>query len=93
MGARSRFETWRCCWCSRLCARCFPRKWQLRILQTLSPYTLALAVSLVYSMGLANVLFPDSEQLTAGFYAGAAMLVLLVLVNSQVKRAPPPPET
>jgi drug/metabolite transporter (DMT)-like permease len=70
-----------------------PWQWSLRILQTLSPYTVALAVSLepVYSMGLAYVLFPDSEQLTGRFYLGAAMLVLLVLVNSQLKRSPPEP--
>ncbi len=75
-----------------------PWQWSLRILKTLSPYTMALAVSLepVYSMGLAYVLFPDSEQLTWRFYAGAAVLVLLVLMNSQLKRvtpAPPPIET
>lgn len=68
-----------------------PWQWSLRVLETLSPYTLALAVSLepVYSMVLAYFLFPDSEQLTLRFYAGAAMLVVLVLANSRVKRAAP----
>jgi len=69
-----------------------PWQWSLRILKTLSPYTLALAVSLepVYSMGLAYLLFPDSEQLNWRFYAGAAVLVLLVLANSRLKRVAPP---
>ncbi len=68
-----------------------PWQWSLRILKTLSPYTLALAVSLepVYSMALAYVLFPDSEQLTGRFYLGAAVLVLLVLMNSRMKRTAP----
>ncbi len=69
-----------------------PWQWNLRILKTLSPYTVALAVSLepVYSMGLAYVLFPDSEQLHWRFYLGAVVLLGLVLVNSQMKRAPAP---
>ncbi len=70
-----------------------PWQWSLRVLQTLSPYTIALAVSLepVYSMGLAYVLFPSSEQLTWRFYVGAALLVVLVVVNSQLKRGRPAP--
>ena len=38
-----------------------PWMWSLRVLRTLSPYTMALAVSLepVYSMALAYLLFPD----------------------------------
>jgi len=65
-----------------------PWLWSLRVLKTLSPYTLALAVNLepVYAMVLAYFLFPGSEQLTWRFYAGAALLVGLVAANSWLKR-------
>ncbi|GMU60125.1 MAG: permease [Myxococcaceae bacterium] len=67
-----------------------PWLWSLRVLKTLSPYTLALAVTLepVYAMGLAYFFFPGAEQLTWRFYAGSAVLVALVAANSWLKRAP-----
>jgi drug/metabolite transporter (DMT)-like permease len=67
-----------------------PWLWSLRVLKTLSPYSLALAVNLepVYAMVLAYVLFPGSEQLTWRFYGGAAVLVGLVAANTWLKRAP-----
>lgn len=66
----------------------FPWLASLRILETLSPYTLALAVTLepVYSLVLAYVLFPGEEQLTWRFYSGAAALLSLVLLNAWLKR-------
>jgi drug/metabolite transporter (DMT)-like permease len=66
----------------------FPWLATMRILETLSPYTLALAVTLepVYSLVLAWVLFPGEEQLTWRFYAGAAALLSLVLLNAWIKR-------
>lgn len=65
-----------------------PWLWTFRILQTLSPYTLALAVSLetVYAMTLAWFIFPGSEQLTWRFYAGASVLLALVAANTWLKR-------
>lgn len=65
-----------------------PWQWSLRVLKTLSPYTVALAVALepVYSMALAYVMFPDAEQLTWRFYAGAAVLLALVGLNGWLKR-------
>lgn len=67
-----------------------PWLWSLRVLKTLSPYTLALAVNLepVYAMGLAYFLFPGEEQLTWRFYGGAGVLVGLVAMNTWLKRAP-----
>jgi len=67
-----------------------PWLWSLRVLKTLSPYTLALAVNLepVYAMVLAYVLFPGAEQLTWRFYGGAGVLVALVAANTWLKRAP-----
>ncbi len=61
-----------------------PWLWSLRVLQTLQPYALALAVSLepVYAMGLALLLFTDAEALTWRFYAGTAVLLVLVALNT-----------
>jgi drug/metabolite transporter (DMT)-like permease len=65
-----------------------PWLWNLRVLKTLSPYALALAVSLepVYSMALAWFIFPNAEQLTWRFYAGSSVLIALVAVNTWLRR-------
>jgi drug/metabolite transporter (DMT)-like permease len=65
-----------------------PWLWNLRVLKTLSPYALALAVSLepVYSMVLAWFIFPDAEQLTWRFYVGGGVLLALVAFNTWRKR-------
>jgi drug/metabolite transporter (DMT)-like permease len=67
----------------------FPWLASLKVLETLSPYTLALAVTLepVYAMGLAYILFPSEEQLTWRFYGGAAGLLGLVVLNAWLKRS------
>ncbi len=64
-----------------------PWMWTLRILKTLTPYTLALAVSLepVYSIFFAYLLWPDEERLTWRFYAGTLALFALVTVNAALK--------
>lgn len=61
-----------------------PWLWSLRVLQTLPPYAVALAVSLepVYAMTLAWFIFPDAEQLTWRFYTGCAVLLGLVAFNT-----------
>lgn len=66
----------------------FPWLASLRVLETLSPYTVALAVTLepVYSLVVAWFLFPGEEQLTWRFYTGAAGLVALVVLNAWLKR-------
>lgn len=66
-----------------------PWMWSLRVLQTLAPYAMALAVSLepAYAMGLAWFLFPDAEQLTWRFYLGVVVLLGLVVLNTWRKRA------
>ena len=67
-----------------------PWLWSLRVLQTLTPYAMALAVSLepVYAMGLAWFIFPHAEQLTWRFYTGVVVLLALVAFNTWRKRAP-----
>lgn len=74
-----------------------PWLWSLRVLKTLSPFTVALSVSLepVYSLALAYLVFPTEERLTARFYVGAAALGGLVVLHAWVKRREPltrPPE-
>lgn len=66
-----------------------PWMWSLRVLQTLTPYAMALAVSLepVYAMVLAWFIFPHAEQLTWRFYAGVVVLLGLVVLNTRRKRA------
>lgn len=65
-----------------------PWQWSLRVVQTLSPYTIAMVVALepVYSMGLSFLLFPQTEVLGARFYVGAGVLVALVVLNTALKR-------
>ena len=66
-----------------------PWMWSLRVLQTLPPYAMALAVSLepVYAMGLAWFIFPGAEQLTWRFYVGTLVLLALVVLNTIRKRS------
>lgn len=66
-----------------------PWLWSLRILKTLSPYTVAISVSLepVYSILFAFLLWPTEERLTLRFYVGAGLLIALVIVNGAL-RAP-----
>jgi drug/metabolite transporter (DMT)-like permease len=73
-------------WLAILAVGCtvLPWLWSLRVLLTLTPYALALAVSLepVYAMALAWLIFPDAEQLTWRFYMGGGVLISLVAFNT-----------
>lgn len=73
-------------WLTILAVACtvFPWLWSLRVLRTVGPFAVALAVNLepVYSLLLAYVLFPDTERLSLGFYLGAGLLLMLVAVHS-----------
>lgn len=64
-----------------------PWLWSLRVLKTLSPYTVAISVSLepVYSILFAFLLWPHEERLTARFYIGGSVLISLVFVNGALK--------
>ena len=55
----------------------------IHVLRTLSPFTVAVSVNLepVYALIIAALVFPDDKPLTARFYAGAAVLLGLVIVN------------
>ncbi|HEY4239237.1 MAG TPA: EamA family transporter [Kofleriaceae bacterium] len=77
-------------WLVALALACtvLPQLWALRVLRVLSPFTLAVAVTLepVYSIALAVVLFPETEPLGWRFLTGAAVLLGLVALNAYLKR-------
>jgi drug/metabolite transporter (DMT)-like permease len=64
-----------------------PWLWSLRVLKTLSPYTVAISITLepVYSILFAFLLWPNEERLTTRFYVGGALLIALVIVNGALK--------
>lgn len=65
-----------------------PWMWSLRVLKVLSPYTLAIAVSLepVYAMVLAVMIWPESETLSLRFYVGSAILIGLGPLNTVLRK-------
>ncbi len=71
-------------WLSVLAVVCtvVPQVWIIYVLRTLSPFTVSVAVNLepVYSLILAAALF--GETLSVRFYAAAAVLFALVLLNA-----------
>ncbi len=72
-------------WLAVLAVMCtvIPQVWIIHVLRTLSPFTVAVTVNLepVYALILTAVLFPADPALGARFYAGAALLFALVIVN------------
>jgi drug/metabolite transporter (DMT)-like permease len=58
------------------------------IMQRLSAYQVVLAINLepVYGIVLAWVIFGQSEQMTAGFYAGAAIIIVSVFMYPVLKK-------
>ena len=64
-----------------------PWLWSLRVLKTLSPYTVAISVSLepVYSIFFAFLIWPSEETLSGRFYVGGGLLVALIIANGVLK--------
>ncbi len=60
-----------------------PQVWVLHVLRVLSPFTVAVSTNLepVYALILAALLFRQDEPLGARFFAGAAVLLALVVIN------------
>lgn len=59
----------------------------VKIMKYLSPYTVMLTVNLepVYAIILALFIFGDKEKMNAEFYIGAALVLIVVLINGIVK--------
>jgi drug/metabolite transporter (DMT)-like permease len=60
-----------------------PQVWIIHVLRALSPFTVAITVNLepVYSLILAAVLFPHDRPPSPSFYAGAALVFGLVILD------------
>ncbi|HMS50849.1 MAG: DMT family transporter [Sphingobacteriales bacterium] len=58
------------------------------LLRRISAFAVALAVNLepIYSIILAWLIFKDSEQMNAGFYAGAFLIILSVFIYPWLKK-------
>ncbi len=65
------------------------------IMRTLSAYTVVLSINLepVYGIIMAYFLFPSTEKMTPGFYAGASIIVLAVFLYPVLKRKYRPERT
>ncbi len=57
------------------------------IMKYISPYTVVLTYNLepIYGVVLALILFPDSEQMSSNFYYGAAIILMIVILNGVLK--------
>ncbi len=64
-----------------------PWLWSLRVLRTLRPISVMLAVNLepVYSLVIAWLLFPQSERLSVTFYLGTLVLLAVVGAHSALR--------
>ncbi|NNC95817.1 MAG: DMT family transporter [Chitinophagales bacterium] len=60
----------------------------VEIMKTLTAFTVAISVNLepIYAIILALLIFGESERMTAGFYLGAAVILLSIFINAYLKR-------
>ena len=59
------------------------------VMKYLSPYTVMLTINLepVYGIALATLLFEDKEQMGVGFYIGAAIILITVILNGLIRNS------
>jgi drug/metabolite transporter (DMT)-like permease len=57
------------------------------VMKFLSPYTVMLTINLepIYGIILAVIIFEDKEKMSLGFYIGAVIILLTVLLNAIIK--------
>lgn len=60
----------------------------IHVMRRLSPFTVILTVNLepVYGILLALLIFGEAEYMSAGFYAGAAVILISLWLNAIIKR-------
>lgn len=65
----------------------YPMLESVRLMQYISPFTLALTVNLepVYGIVLAYFIFGKSEEMSPVFYGASAVMILVIVVNGIVK--------
>ena len=58
------------------------------VMKTLSPYTCCLAIAMepLYTISFAVYWYGEEEKLSWGFYAGASLILLSLLLDAQLKR-------
>ena len=59
----------------------------VKVMRYLSPYTVMLTINLepVYGIILALLIFKEKEQMSTGFYMGAIIIVVTVILNGFIK--------
>ena len=59
----------------------------VKVMRYLSPYTVMLTINLepVYGIILALIIFKEKEQMSIGFYIGAIIIVVTVILNGIIK--------
>ncbi len=60
----------------------------INVMRVLSPFTVSISINMepVYAIVLALLIFGDDERMSAGFYSGAALIMVTILINAAVKR-------
>ncbi len=60
----------------------------VHVMRRLSPFTVILTINLepIYGIVLALLIFGESELMSAGFYAGAALILISLWLNAIIKR-------
>jgi drug/metabolite transporter (DMT)-like permease len=60
----------------------------VQLVKRLTPYTFVMAINLepIYAMILAVLIWPESETMSGGFYAGAAIVVAVIFLNAMVSK-------
>ena len=59
----------------------------VHVMKVISPYTVVLSYNLepVYGILIAMFLFPEQEKMSTSFYIGAAIIIIMVLLNAILK--------
>lgn len=59
----------------------------IEVMKKISPYTVTMSVNLepIYSIILALLIWPESETMSAGFYAGAGIVISTIILNAYLK--------
>ena len=58
------------------------------IMRVLTPFTVAITINLepVYAIIMALLIFPQTEKMSPGFYQGASIIIVTILINAYLKK-------
>ena len=59
----------------------------VKVMRYISPFTVILSYNLepIYGIGMALILFPDTEKMSTQFYIGAVLVIVTVLMDALLK--------